>query len=73
MAEFCSRCDMFDEPDYDLFQIALSLEPGRSETFLCEGCNIRGVHKDDEGQIYLAMEIGDEIKLEPTVLESLIQ
>lgn len=73
MAEFCSRCDMFDEPDYDLFQIALSLEPGRSETFLCEGCNIRGVHKDESGGVYLVIDNNGEMEFERVEVETLIK
>lgn len=64
---------MFDEPDYDLFQIALSLEPGRSETFLCEGCDIRGVHKDEHGHVYLVRDKGGEMDFEKVEVEKLIQ
>jgi hypothetical protein len=64
---------MFDEPDHDLFKIALSLEPGRSATFLCEGCDIRGVHKDEEGHIYLVRDVEGEMEFERVEVETLIQ
>lgn len=70
MAEFCSRCDT--DYDIDLGVIALELEPGYSEPVNCEGCNIRGVYKDDEGNLYLATLHDGEIGLEKVALEELM-
>lgn len=72
MAEFCSECSLFDEFDHDLFKIAINLKPGYSENFVCEGCDTRGVYKDDSGSIYLAKDIEGEIKLVPVTVESLM-
>jgi hypothetical protein len=72
MAEFCSKC----EPEYwdiDLVQIALDLEPGHSESFLCEGCNIRGIYKDDYGYYFFARNINGKIELEKVIIEKIIK
>ena len=73
MAEFCSECTPFEYPDIDLVQIALDLSPGRSESFICEGCNNRAVYKDEEGRLYLAKQEQGQIKLHPTTIEQLIK
>lgn len=73
MAEFCSQCSPFgDQYDIDLFEIAMNLEPGYSEAFVCEGCNIRGVYKDEERKVYLAKEVNKEIELKEVLVETLI-
>lgn len=49
MSDYCSQCSPFrDYCDIDLFQIAIDLENGHSESFLCEGCNNRGLYMDAE-------------------------
>ena len=73
MAEFCSECSLFDEFDHDLFKIAIELKPGHSENFVREGCDIRGVYKDDSGCIYLAHRVNNEIQLKQVPLESLMR
>ena len=73
MSEFCSMCSPFEgEYDYDLYKQALHLEIGRSTSFLCEGCNIRGVYKDENRKIYLARVVDGEVKLESVKIEDLI-
>jgi len=73
MAEYCSLCSPFEgKCDIDLMKIALKLERGHSTNFLCEGCNVRAIYKDDSGLLYLAKEEGNEIKLEPIHIEDLI-
>lgn len=75
MAEYCSQCSPFKlngEWDIDLLQIALKLEPGRSESFLCEGCNNRAVYKDEKGLLYLGKQEGKEINLHPVAVEELM-
>lgn len=74
MAEFCSQCadKYFEYPDIKLFKIALNLKKGRSVSFLCEGCNNRGIYKDEEGKLYLAKLIEKEIKLFPVSVSELV-
>lgn len=77
MAEYCSMCSPFKEMggyDYDLAKIALDLEKGRSESFLCEGCENRGVYKDEDGRLYLAkyIEANDQIELKEVNIEELM-
>jgi len=70
MAEFCSRC----EPEYndlDLMEMALELEPGYSEQFICEGCGCRGIYKDDEGLLYLIFKEGKEVELRQVNIEDM--
>ena len=61
MAEFCSQCE--PESDNDLMQMALELEVGHSINFFCEGCNTRGIYKDESGNLFLANQGEKEIKL----------
>lgn len=70
MAEFCSNCDALHS-DYDLFRLALFLPKGRSRNLLCEGCNLRAIYKDNEGNIFLAKMLNNEIKFEPVILKDL--
>ena len=73
MAEYCSQCSPFEnEFDIDLFEIALELESGFSESFICEGCNIRAVFKDESGSLYLAKQEGEELNLTPVKIEDLM-
>lgn len=73
MAEFCSECTQFEYPDIDLFRIALNLGPGRSESFICEGCNNRAVYKDYGGRLFLAKVEHGKIEFHPTIIEQLIR
>ncbi|GAB3179475.1 hypothetical protein GCM10027291_45740 [Telluribacter humicola] len=73
MAEFCSECTPFEYPDIDLAAIALDLSPGRSESFICEGCNNRAVYKDEKGGLYLAKAEDGVIKLHPVIIEQLMK
>lgn len=73
MAECCSQCTPFkNEFDFDLFDIALNLEKGYSENFLCEGCENRAVYKDENGNLFLAKSEGDEINLHTVKIEDLM-
>ncbi len=74
MSEYCSQCSPFKEEgeyDIDLFEIALNLEQGRSESFICEGCNNRGVYKDEKGNLFLAKNENGETKLINVLIEEL--
>jgi hypothetical protein len=73
MAEYCSQCSPFNnEFDIDLFNIALNLEKGHSESFICEGCYNRGIYKDENGNLFLAKQEQIEIKLHPVKVEDLM-
>ncbi len=70
MADFCSIC----EPDFfdiNLTEIALELDPGRSESFICEGCNLRAVFKNESNALYLGRLVDGELVLEPIHIEDL--
>jgi len=73
MSEYCSQCSPFEEYDIDLFQIALSLDNGRSENILCEGCNIVAIYKDEDGNLYLAKRIQGKITLHHLLIEELLK
>ena len=70
MAEFCSKCDR-DWLEINLHEIALNLKNGFSHSFLCEGCDRRGVYKDEHGAIYIAYEVQGEVELRPAKIEEL--
>lgn len=73
MADYCKVCTPFEgDYDIDFVDIALHLENGHSEGFICEGCNIKAIYKDEEGRLYLAKEIHGEIELEETTIEKLM-
>ena len=73
MAEFCSLCTIYeDEIDFDLFQIALNLENGISEPILCEGCNIRAIYKDENGNLFVIKLIEKELIPKSISIEELI-
>lgn len=74
MAEYCSQCSPFKEQgefDFNLFKIALKLKRGYSTSFICEGCNNRGVYKDEQGLIYLVKDENNELKFYPVNIEEL--
>ena len=60
MSEYCSQCSPF-KPHFDinLFEIALELENGKTEHFICEGCKNRGIHKNSVGGLFL-LKIEDQ-------------
>jgi hypothetical protein len=53
MAEYCSDCAPFDGYDINLFKMALKLKRGYEERILCEGCYIRAIRKDEDGNLFL--------------------
>jgi hypothetical protein len=60
MADFCNKCaaEMWNdqvEPEIDVHGIADQLEPGYFESVLCEGCGIRAIGKNDNGEILIAI------------------
>ena len=74
MAEYCSQCSPFkDTNDYDidLIKLALKVKRGYSINFLCEGCNNRGIYKDENGLLYLAKLENNKIELYPVRIEDL--
>ena len=71
MSEYCSRCSPLDSWDYDLVKIALDLENGHSESFICEGCNIRAIYKDESGNLFLALKTRMQVELHPVNIEEL--
>ena len=73
MVDYCSECTQFDYPDIDLAQIALDLSTGRSESFICEGCNNRAVYKDEVGRLFLAKQDHGEVKLYSVTIEQLMK
>ena len=73
MAEYCKDCSLWeDKYDIDLFWIATTLKKGRSENFICEGCNMRVVFKDENGQLYLGKDVDGEIVLTEVRIEELM-
>lgn len=73
MADYCSKCSPFEgEFEIDLLKIALRLKNGHSELVMCEGCNIRGVYKDEGGKLYLARAEKNEVNLYPVAIEDLM-
>jgi len=60
------------EPHIDLFKIVLSLQNGRSISFICEGCNNRAIYKDDNGNLYLAKYVNNEISLFTVAISELV-
>ncbi len=72
MAEYCSQCSPFDnEFDVDLFKTALKVKRGHSIDFICEGCNNRGIYKDEKGLIYLVKLENNELTFHLVNLENL--
>jgi hypothetical protein len=71
MSEFCSQCSP-NFHDWDLFKLALDLDNQHSESFICEGCNIRGIYKDESGKLFLAKTINNNIELFPINLVDLL-
>jgi hypothetical protein len=74
MAEYCSQCSPFKEEgefDFDLFNLALKVKRGHSINFLCEGCNNRGIYKDEQGLIYLLKDENRELIFQQVNIEDL--
>lgn len=74
MAEYCSQCSPFKEEgefDFDLFKLALKVKRGHSLNFLCEGCNNRGIYKDEQGLIYLVKDENRELIFQHVNIEDL--
>lgn len=71
MSEYCSKCchTYGMKEDYDLPPIAYKLKKGYSETFICEGCNVRGVGKDEEGKTYVYYLEGEHLEPKEEVFE----
>jgi len=70
MADFCSQC----EPKYHdikLRLVAWELKRGESEYFLCEGCDLRGIQKDQNGKLFLASEANGKLEWNRTSYKSL--
>ncbi len=58
MADFCNICanEMWGcevHEDIDVPKIFRKLEPGYWQPVLCEGCELEGVAKDDNGELLL--------------------
>jgi len=52
-------------------KIAINLRRGYSQSFLCEGCNIRGIYKDENGNLFLGRDVDGKIVEEPVNLDEL--
>lgn len=66
MAEFCSRCTpLIRIPDILLPLERIKLKKGEQINFVCEGCNNRGMYKDEDGRTFLIKLIDKEFKLIP--------
>jgi hypothetical protein len=74
MADYCSKCSPFDgQCEINLIKIALKLKHGHSESFICEGCNNRGIYKDENGILFLAKhEPDNNITLHQVSIEDLM-
>jgi hypothetical protein len=60
MADFCNKCAQVlwgdqHEPEIEIERIAEQLEPGHFESVLCEGCGVRAIGKNQEGEILIAV------------------
>jgi hypothetical protein len=72
MAEFCSQCSLQQSVDIiNLYEIAIKLKEGQSESFYCSGCNNRTLFKDETGNIYLGKIIDGVGHLQPIELNEL--
>jgi hypothetical protein len=72
-SEFCSICTPFQDIfDYDLYKIALDLMKDHVGTFICEGCNVRGIYKDPSGSLFLGRMIHGKVEEFPVHLEDLL-
>lgn len=62
MAEFSKQyCDKNESemtPDFDIIEIADSLEAGSYLPIICEGYGFIAIGKDEENEIFLAMPSG---------------
>ena len=72
MTEFCSQCSPQQTVDgINLYEIAMKLKPGQSESFHCKGCNNRTLFKDENDDIYLGKIIDGVGHLQPIKIEEL--
>jgi hypothetical protein len=73
MADFCSNCSEYTGGyDIDPFKIALKLKRGKQKPIFCEGCYIRGIRKDQDGNLFLIKLEAGEFLEEATTQEALI-
>lgn len=74
MAEYCSDCcsNYGMKADINIFRIALRLRRGQKIDFVCEGCENRGLLKDDRGKLFLLKQEGKDIVMHPTNLKNLL-
>ena len=70
MAEFCSLCEP-DRYDIDLISLALHLERGHSENILCEGCSIKAIYKDEQGNLFLCKNENNTLHFESINIDNL--
>jgi len=42
-----------------------------AEYFICEGCDLRGIHKDEDGQLSTAHQVGEELEWRETTVKKL--
>jgi len=66
MADFCNVCatDLFGEavePEINVYEILVDLEPGYAMQVLCEGCGMSHVGKHEDGKPYLLFPHDDDI------------
>lgn len=59
MADFCTKCayEMWGDmlpPDIDIKKEAESLQPNRYVPIICEGCGMRAIGKDENGNVVVA-------------------
>ena len=71
MAEFSKQwCETYDpngiRPDFDILEVAQTLEPDHYATYICEGYGFIAIAKDEHGNILLGMPTGDPINEEGT-------
>ena len=73
MGNFClHRCEFNSEYGLNLFHIALNINNGQCETFICKHCNNRGIYKDLKGKVFVATREDDQIQLLPVDIEQLL-
>ena len=65
MADFCTKCafEMWGKElpaDIDIKEIAKTLKPDTYQSVICEGCGMRAVGKDKDGNILIAIPVNDE-------------
>lgn len=65
MADFCTKCasEMWGTelpPDIDIIKEASKLKPSSYLPVLCEGCGMRGIGKDENDQIMIAVPVDSD-------------